>query len=212
MVGVRDTLSVLQRRYVRPRAVRRRGSAEWRGVNLGSGLVRVEGFCAIDIAGPADLLVDLSRHGIPFPDSSLEAVVCMSAINYFARSRAAELIAETHRVLRDGGVARFGSQDMKSLARRYVENDERFFFQTLDDGRERFPGPTIGDKFAAWFYGHETAGGPCRYFYDYESLAHLFAEAGFLVVERRAYRDSRLSEVDLLDNRPGQMFFLEAVK
>jgi predicted SAM-dependent methyltransferase len=211
-MGVRETLNALRRRHVRPRAVRRRGSAAWRGVNLGSGSARVAGFCAVDIAGPVDLLVDLSRHGIPFPDASLEAVVCMSAINYFARSRAAELIAETHRVLRDGGVARFGSQDMKSLARRYVENDEGFFFQTLDDGRQRFPGPTVGDKFAAWFYGHETAGGPCRYFYDFESLAYLFTEAGFSVVERREYGDSRLPEAELLDNRPEQMFFLEALK
>lgn len=211
-MGVRGTLSTLQRRHVRPRAVRHRGSAAWRGANLGSGSARVEGFCAIDITGAADLLVDLSRHGIPFPDSSLEGVVCMSAINYFTRSRAAELIAETHRVLRDRGVARFGSQDMKSLARRYVENDEGFFFQTLNDGRERFPGPTIGDKFAAWFYGHETAGGPCRYFYDYESLAHLFTEVGFSVVERRKYGDSRLLEAMLLDNRAEQMFYLEAVK
>ena len=211
-MGVRETPSALWRRYVRPRAVRRRGSAAWRAVNLGSGQARVEGFCAIDVAGPVDLLVNLSRHGIPFPDASLEAVVCMSAINYFTRSRAVELIAETHRVLRPGGVARFGSQDMKSLARRYVENDEAFFFQTLENGRERFPGPTIGDKFVAWFYGHATAGGPSRYFYDYEALAYLFVETGFSVVERREFRDSRLAEARLLDNRPEQMFYLEAVK
>lgn len=211
-MGVREKLNALQRRYVRPPAVRRRGAAAWRAVNLGSGSTRVEGYCAVDIAGPVDLLVDLSRHGIPFPDASLEAVVCMSAINYFTRSRAGELIADSHRVLRPGGVARFGSQDMKSLARRYVENDAAFFFQTLDDGRQRFPGPTIGDKFAAWFYGHATAAGPCRYFYDYESLAYLFAQTGFATVERCEYGVSRLPEAELLDNRSEQMFFLEAVK
>jgi len=211
-MSVRETLSALQRRHVRPRTVRHRGSGAWRAVNLGSGPALVEGFCAIDIAGPVDLLVDLSRQGIPFPDASLETVVCMSAINYFTRSRAAELVAETHRVLQPGGVARFGSQDMKSLAGRYVENDEAFFFQTLNDGRERFPGPTIGDKFAAWFYGHETLGGPCRYFYDYESLAYLFTQVGFTTVERCEYGVSRLPEAALLDNRPEQMFFLEGVK
>lgn len=212
MLHLRQRLDELQRRRLRPRRVRRRGSTAWRAVNLGSGPTRVEGFCAVDIAGPVDLLIDLSQRDIPFPDESLDAVVCMSAINYFTRSRAAELIVDTHRVLRPGGVARFGSQDMKSLARRYVENDKAFFFQKLDDARDRFPGPTIGDKFVAWFYGHETAGGPSRYFYDYEGLAYLFCEAGFSCVERREFQESRLVEVQLLDNRPEQMFFLEAVK
>ena len=68
------------------------------------------------------------------------------------------------------------------------------------------------DKFAAWFYGYETAGGGCKYFYDYDSLAYLFRSAGFAVVEKRGYLDSRLPDVPAIDNRPDQMFFLEATK
>jgi hypothetical protein len=121
-------------------------------------------------------------------------------------------MAETHRVLRTGGIARFGVQDMKLLARRYVEDDREFFFQKLSDGRDRFEGPTIGDKFAAWFYGYVAGGYPSRYFYDYDALAYVFREVGFATVELRGYRDSRLEDVEQIDNRPEQMFFLEAVK
>ena len=70
---------------------------------------------------------------------------------------------------------------------------------------------TLGDKFAAWFYGY-VAVGPCRYFYDYESLAALFIMAGFSVVEKKDFMQSRLDHIELIDNRPDQMFFLEAVK
>jgi ubiquinone/menaquinone biosynthesis C-methylase UbiE len=142
----------------------------------------------------------------------MDAVVCTSGINYFTRGRAQQLISETFRVLKSGGIARFSTQDLKSLTRRYVEKDTEFFFQLLPDGNQRFEGATLGDKFVAWFYGYTTPGGPCRYFYDYESLAHLFTEAGFTVIEQRAYRSSRLESVDWIDNRPEQMFFLEAVK
>ena len=55
-------------------------------------------------------------------------------------------------------------------------------------------------------------GMPCRYFYDYDSLAYLFKEAGFPIVEQKQFRESRLKDIELIDNRPDQMLFLEAVK
>jgi hypothetical protein len=117
-----------------------------------------------------------------------------------------------YRVLKPGEIARFGVQDMENIARKYVDKDASFFFQRLPDGRERFEGPTIGDKFAAWFYGYVIKGVSCRYFYDYESLAFLFTNAGFRIVEKKPYLVSRLDHIDLIDNRPDQMFFLEAIK
>lgn len=183
-----------------------------RNVNLACGSQKVPGYFGIDVVEGADLRLDLAKMDLPFAASSLETVVCMSAINYFTRARAQQLACEMHRVLRPGGVCRAGVQDMKSLAERYVRGDREFFFQKLPDGRDRFEGPTLGDKFAAWFYGYAVGTHRCEYFYDFESLAYLFREAGFSVVERKAYRESRIADVEHLDNRADQMFFLEAVK
>ncbi len=191
---------------------RRLQSQGVRKVNLCCGTQQVPGYLGIDQVNGADLRLDLATTDLPFGAASLDAVVCMSAINYFKRVRAQQLVREIWRVLRPGGVCRMGVQDMRALAERYVRGDEEFFFQKLADGRERFEGPTLGDKFAAWFYGYAVGAYRCEYFYDFESLAHLFREAGFPVVERKAYRESSLSEVALLDNRPDQMFFLEALK
>jgi ubiquinone/menaquinone biosynthesis C-methylase UbiE len=160
----------------------------------------------------ADLILDLSKAKLPFKNGSIDSVICISGINYFSRSQGKKLVNETYRVLKMGGIARFAVQDLKSLARKYVEGDYEFFFQKLPDGNERLEGPTLGDKFVSWFYGYPTAGGPCRYFYDYESLAYIFHDAGFSVVEQKSYLESRLSEIEKIDNRPDQMFFLEAVK
>jgi SAM-dependent methyltransferase len=183
-----------------------------RKVNLASGTQKVPGYLAVDLVDGADLRLDLARMDLPFGTSSLEAVVCMSAINYFTRARGQQLVREIWRVLEPGGVCRMGVQDMRALAERYVRGDEAFYFQKLPDGRDRFAGPTLGDKFAAWFYGYAVGANRCEYFYDFDSLAHLFREAGFSLVERKAHGESRLPEVALLDNRPDQMFFLEALK
>lgn len=200
------------------RAIRRRAleqllrGRDIRRINLASGSQKVPGYFGIDASPGADLRLDLETTDLPFPACSVETVVCMSAINYFTRPRAMQLVREMHRVLRAGGVCRIGVQDMKSLAERYVRGDTGFFFQKLPDGRDRFEGPTIGDKFAAWFYGYAIGARRCQYFYDYDSLAYLVREAGFSLVERKAYRESRIPEVAQLDNRADQMFFLEAVK
>jgi SAM-dependent methyltransferase len=183
-----------------------------RKLNLACGTQKVPGYFGIDLVDGADLQLDLAKMDLPFAASSIDTVVCMSAINYFTRSRAQQLVREMHRVLRPDGVCRVGVQDMKSLAERYVRGDREFFFQKLADGRDRFEGPTLGDKFAAWFYGYAVGAHRCEYFYDFDSLAHLFREAGFGIVERKAYRESRIAEVAQLDNRADQMFFLEAVK
>lgn len=181
-------------------------------INLCCGNQRIPGYFGIDFVRGVDLYLDLSKNDLPFEDNSLDAVVCMSAINYFTRTRGQELIEEIYRVLRPGGVARFGVQDMEGIASRYVDKDTEFFFQKLPDGRDRFEGPTLGDKFAAWFYGYAIKGIPCRYFYDYYSLAFLFSSAGFTLIERKGFQESRLEHIRMIDNRPDQMFFLEAVK
>ena len=220
---------VLRRVQRASRAIREASCALWRNarcyalewrlrakcirkLNLACGSQKVPGYFGIDLVDGADLRLDLVKMNLPFSASSVDTVVCMSAINYFTRPRARQLVLEIHRVLRPGGVCRVGVQDMRSLAERYVRGDKEFFFQKLPDGRERFEGPTIGDKFAAWFYGYAIGEYRCEYFYDFESLAYLFREAGFGVIERKAYRESRIAEVGDLDNRADQMFFLEAVK
>lgn len=184
---------------------------EVRKINLCCGTQKVPGYLGIDFGGQVDLRLNLQTDNLPFNESALDVVVCVSAINYFTRERGQEIVNEVYRVLKPGGIARFSVQDLEVIARRYVEKDLPFFFQKLPDGRDRFEGVTLGDKFAAWFYGY-VAVGPCKYFFDYDSLAYLFTSAGFSVVERKGYMDSRLEQIALIDNRPDQMFFLEAVK
>jgi SAM-dependent methyltransferase len=181
-------------------------------INLCSGNCRIPGYFNVDIAKGADLVMDLAKHDLPFPPNSVRYIVCMSAINYFSRSRASKLIRQCFEILEPGGVARFGVQDLEMLARLYLQKDTSFFSQKLLNGKDRFEGHTLGDKFVAWFYGYVAGGYPCQYFYDYDSLAFLFKQAGFTLIERKPYRVSRLDHVELIDNRPEQMFFLEAIK
>lgn len=189
------------------------GAPQIKRINLCSGSIKIPGFYNLDVNPEADFYLDLQKKLLPFRTGTVEAVVCMSAINYFTRARGAQIVADVFRVLQPGGVARFGTQDLELIARKFVERDHSFFFQKLANGRERFVGKTMADKFNSWFYGYAVGPGRgCKYFYDFETLAIIFQQAGFSQVERRDYRDSRLAPIEQIDNRPEQMFFLEAVK
>lgn len=189
----------------------------WQGektkVNLCSGANLIPGYWNLDLEPRAELVLDLERFLLPFRDSSMDVVVCISAINYFTRDRAQKIVKDVFRVLKPGGIARFGVQDLKILTEKYVNRDEKFFFEKLPDGRDRFPGGTIADKFNQWFFGFPSFGGKTsKYVYDFESLSFLFKTAGFKEVKNKKYRESVLPEIEKIDNRPGQMFFLEATK
>jgi predicted SAM-dependent methyltransferase len=181
-------------------------------IDLCGGTNSPKGYFNIDMFKGADLYINLEKQLLPFAENSVDVAICISAINYFTRERGQKIIKDVHRVLRPGGIARFATQDLKLIAKKYIAEDKNFFFQKLPDGRERFKGKTMGDKINSWFYGYPTAGGNCKYFYDYETLAFLFKETGFKVVEKRNYRESRIPGINKIDNRPEQMFFLEAVK
>lgn len=181
-------------------------------INLCSGSIKLEGYVNIDIFPGSDIVLDLEKDLLPFPDNSADIVVCISAINYFSRQRASEIVRDVRRVLKPGGIARFGTQDLRILAENYLNKESKFYLEKLPDGRDRFPGKTVGDKFNAFFYGFQSGSKHCKYVYDFEMLKVLFEEAGFSLIEQKAYQESIIPEIAKIDNRPEQMFFLEAIK
>jgi predicted SAM-dependent methyltransferase len=182
-------------------------------VNLCCGPQKIPGYIGVDfLPDTTEITLDLRYEDLPFKNNSVEKLICISAINYFKYERAKKIIEDIYRVIKPGGIVRFAVQDLEIIAKRYLEKDTGFFFQKLPDGRDRFPGATMADKVNAWFYGYEIMGNPCQYVYDYDSLAYLFKEAGFTDIEHKKYLESKLQHIELIDNRPEQMFFLEAIK
>jgi MoaA/NifB/PqqE/SkfB family radical SAM enzyme/predicted SAM-dependent methyltransferase len=181
-------------------------------VNLCSGVQRLPGYLNVDLEG-GDVNVDLEKSLLPLDDHSVDTLVCMSAINYFTFERARELTADMYRVLRPGGIVRVGVQDLTLLTYMYLARDEKFWFQKGADGNDRFPGKTFGEKLNGFFFGFPTAGDKrCKFVYDAETLTALLHDAGFEKVTQKGYRESDISGIEDIDNRPDQMFFLEAVK
>lgn len=155
--------------------------------------VGLDGFVNVDISLKADKIRDLSWMRLPFKDNSVDYLICMSAINYFTKKRAQKIINDVYRVLKPNGVCRFGTQDLAKICSGYLSND--FSCERVNE----------------WFRGYKSNGRKCKYVYDSETLWMMFYETGFREITPCAYKNSP-NDIGQYDNRPEQMFFIEAKK
>ena len=183
-------------------------------VNLCSGDSYLKDYINIDLSPNSDIKIDLEKSSIPLPDSSTDTVVIMSAINYFDRERVYEILCDVNRILIPGGVLRIGVQDLKILAKKYLDKDKKFYFQKLENGEDRFPGETFADKFSYFYYrGHSgIKNKKHKYVFDYETVALICKKIGFKNIEQKKYLNSSIKNIKKIDNRPEMFFYLEAKK
>lgn len=132
--------------------------------------------------------------GLPFADNSVDYVYSSHVLEHFFREDAERLVKEIHRVLRSGGRVRICVPDLDHAISLY----------------------RAGEKEAALAYFFEPAGAGYyrqhRYMYDFELLRRMLAQAGFTNVSRCAYRQGEVPDLDVLDNRPEETLYVEAVK
>ncbi|MFQ5507759.1 MAG: methyltransferase domain-containing protein [Leptospirillia bacterium] len=133
-------------------------------------------------------------YGVPFADGCAHFIYTSHFLEHLPRETAATLLKESHRVLRPGGVLRVCVPDLAHAVSLYPEGRERmldnyFFVEEGDSSYARH-----------------------RYMYDFELLERVLREAGFEEITRCEYRQGKTPNLNVLDNRPDETLFVEAIK
>jgi predicted SAM-dependent methyltransferase len=162
-------------------------------LHLGAADSPLPGWVNID-HWPAQLAMDL-RWGLPFGKGAAQAVyLCHVLEHCYYPDEALAVMADIHRVLARGGVARIVVPDIEQCLRAYVQRDRRFFAArraqwpwwpptgTALEGLLGYAG--VGASPDAFVSSH-------KFGYDYETLRLLLRRAGFRRIERSAYMRSR---------------------
>jgi predicted SAM-dependent methyltransferase len=134
------------------------------------------------------------EFGLPFADGTVDYIYTSHFVEHLYRSHASAFFAESHRVLRGGGVLRVCVPDLNhalSLFRDGRKEEALVFF--FDD-----VGPSEYTRH--------------RYMYDFDLLRSELMRAGFRDVRRRSCGEGEVPDSALLDNRPEQTLFVEASK
>lgn len=131
-------------------------------------------------------------YGIPLPDQSVDYVYSSHLLEHLDRSSGRQLLEECWRILRPGGVARFGVPDLEVAWDLYACGEKErmlhdFFFVTDATGLSQH-----------------------RYAYDFELLSRALMEAGFVDVHRVHFGEGAVPDLEILDNRQDYTLFVEA--
>ena len=208
-------------------------------VNLGSGLTIVEGWINIDkswniylskfpiikkILYKLGLISESAfrakwrgkyvRHdvtrGLPFESESVDVIYCSHLLEHLTRNEARRVCQEAYRVLKENGIIRAVVPDLKVLARKYVEEDRKFFGDSkrpLADlfieslFLERYERPSLERLFHSL---HKTM-------YDAESLIFLLKSAGPYKIRECIFREGVCPDLEKIEHRRRSVY-LEAQK
>lgn len=133
--------------------------------------------------------------GIPLHDAVADYTYSSHFVEHLFRRDAVHLLAEMHRVLKAGGTARISVPDLEFAVSLYGAGEKermltQYFFVDDEDSH----------------YSRH------KYMYDFPMMEELLLRAGFRKVTRCSFAQGSVPDIDILDNRPEDSLFVEAIK
>lgn len=138
--------------------------------------------------------LDLTQP-LPYADNSVSAVFSSHVFEHLFPDEIRRLVVELRRVLIPGGVCRVVVPDLEKVVALYdPQSPERFLSAMFE-----------ADTRDAVKNGHHWG-------FTGASLKKLFTDCGFATAEEVSFREGRCPDLGVLDNRPDESVFFEAVK
>ncbi len=133
------------------------------------------------------------KYGIPFQDNSCDFIFSSHFLEHLPLYDANHLLREMFRCVKDKGVVRITIPDLEYAVELYKKGKKddflKFFFTETSN-----------------IYEHH------HYMYDFEMLEKRLKKAGFKKIHKRNYKEGSVPNIDILDNRPEETLFIEALK
>jgi predicted SAM-dependent methyltransferase len=134
------------------------------------------------------------EYGVPFSDGAVDCIYSSHTLEHLFQEDAAVLLRDAYRALKPGGRLRVAVPDLEYAVRLYQGGAK--------------------EQALAFFFTPRRAGhlNHHHFMYDYDLLRGSLAAAGFIEIERSAFREGSFPDVKTLDNRPDETLFVEARK
>lgn len=169
---------VLSRNFIRGRRIQRYlASADKPKLQIGSGSNLLEGWLNVGISVEESwkgVYMDAGKR-FPLPDESMNFVYSEHLFEHLTYQQAQNMLKESYRVLKPGGIMRLATPDLRFLLGLYQEPEKPLHkaymqFSVKDDGMPASPVYVISRFHTNW--GHQII-------YDRETLTRMLEEVGF---------------------------------
>lgn len=163
------------------------------------------------------------RKGLPLESNSVDFIYTSHFLEHLYRYEMVDLLKECHRVLKPTGRMRVVLPDLDLLVEYYRKHSMDDFARWVPKDREVW---TYADMFVVNFYAFEMGGmtkPPLMdrirekflrrhmWMYNAESFSGIMKHLHFKEIEKKAYRESSLPEVQQLDFHQENSFYIEAM-
>lgn len=179
-----EEFRIQRRHYAALRRVHRYPTSNVK-LNVGCGPNLKPGWINIDLSDKADLQLDL-REPLPFAAESVSMVYSEHFFEHLEYpEHALNFLKESLRVLRPGGLFSVGVPDTETPLKSYVNEDEEYFLTV----RQRWHPAWCNTRMHNLNY-HFRQGREHKYAYDFDTLAQILSEVGFVSIAKRSFNPS----------------------
>lgn len=134
------------------------------------------------------------RYGIPLADSTVDYILAARVLETIFLDETERLLNDAARVLRPGGHIRLCINDFEARQARFASGDRRGVIQSL-----------FGSSDSTLLNSHRST-------YDFDLIRDLLTSAGFSEVTRCSFREGKVPDLDILEHRPEEALFVEALR
>ena len=134
------------------------------------------------------------RHGMPFHDEVADYLFSSHFLEHLTQEDGRNLIKEAYRVLKRGGMIRICVPDFE------------YSLSLYQSGKKEEAMSHIFTIFKPEALTRH------HYMYDFDLLKQLLEAVGFVNIERCSYQQGKTPDIELLDNRPEETLYVEAIK
>jgi len=165
-------------------------------LNIGSGSELLPGWLNGEVwPSPDTVYIDASKR-LPFDDRCVHFINCENLIEHLGFEPAEHFLKECNRVLRDDGILRISTPDLKKLVQMYSGNCAVSFEEVLRHHQQHYGKPVL--NMCSWFNDHMRLWGH-RFIFDEPTLVGLLKEAGFCHVIPCEFGESRYPQLQNIE-------------
>lgn len=148
---------------------------------------------------PDNLIIQDLDKKLPFKDNELQYVFSSHCLEHLSFNNAIQVLEEIKRVLAPGGIVRIVLPDLKFYIDKYMKEKE--------EGVR-----LAADNFIKNLHIISKARDPHLWMYDLQSITKRLEDLNFRNITECTFKKGDCIDVEILDNRPNDSLFVEAMK
>jgi predicted SAM-dependent methyltransferase len=168
-------------------------------LHVGSGPNAKPGWVNIDLNEGSDISLDL-REPLPFPDGSATTIYSEHFFEHLSLEEGKRFLGESLRVLAPGSAISIGVPDAEKSLQQYVSGDRKRWLEIRKRWHPEWC--TTPMHSVNYFFRQDRQHGEHKYAYDFETLAGVLMDCGFVNVRRRDWDPA----LDLEYRRDGTLY------